>query len=559
MKSNASHPLIKCFRFGHRGKQIAASLLLALSPSAFALDGVWESTSGSGNWNDPTKGTGAIAGGANSKATFNGAPSAILQITLTAPVTLGHLSVTNWSGSRWEIVNSGVLTLDAGSDKPTITNPTLDSLRISTVIAGSNGFEKLGAGRLYLNGANLFTGGVTVTAGTLWTANAAALNSTTPNAVTLNGGSWLLAGNNTTYNNDIILADDDNTLNNSSSAGTSVTLGGIISETATAANVAFRTNGSAIGYIVNGNNSYTGNTTIGASNNTGSVLLRIEHGNALGTGTADVTFATGSKTHDSDALQMAGGITVSKKTLTLRGRGQNEEGSLRSVSGDNTWAGTVDTVTFGSARIGVDADRLSITGSITGTGTGGLTKVGEGTLRLTAENSYANGTTIAEGTLQATHAGALAGGDLVVGDGTGIDTLWIGSGTALNVSDLTLESSARFAFDLSGSLDGTKLIVSGEQIGSGNYTVDIFDGGGFTVGTYTLMTIDGAFNASGFSLGDSPEGYEGLLSLHWSDGTLSLNVIPEPNALALFGLATGIGAMMFRRSRRRPLMQENKA
>ncbi|HWL54196.1 MAG TPA: autotransporter-associated beta strand repeat-containing protein [Chthoniobacteraceae bacterium] len=555
MKVNPLRPFIPHPRTGKRGRQIAASLLLALSTPALALDGVWQSTSGSGNWNDPAQWEGDIAGGTGGTATFNGSLSSILQITLTEPVTVGHLAVTNWSGSRWEIVNSGVLTLDAGLAKPTITHPTLDSLRINTVIAGTNGFEKLGTGRLYLGGNNTFTGGVTITRGVLWTANAAALNSTAPNAVTLNGGSWLLGGNNATYNNNVVLADEENVISNTSAAGTSITLGGIISQTAATSTLAFRTNGSAIGYILKGDNTYTGNTEIGSAGGSASVVLRIEHDRALGTGTAAVGFATGSKTHDEDALEMAGGITVADKALTLRGRGRGEGGSLRSVSGDNTWAGTIDTGEAANARIGVDAGTLSITGQITGTSANGLTKVGEGTLLLAAENSYANGTAILGGTLHATHAGALAGGDLVVGDGTGTDTLRVGADTVLTLADLTLQSSAHLAFDLTAAPEGTMLDILGDQLGSGSYTIDIFDGGGFIPGNHTLLTVEGAFNASGFNLGITPEGYEGLLSLHWADGTLSLQAIPEPGTLALFGLAMGAGAVALRRSRRRPVLE----
>ncbi|MFZ4778311.1 MAG: PEP-CTERM sorting domain-containing protein, partial [Terrimicrobiaceae bacterium] len=94
-------------------------------------------------------------------------------------------------------------------------------------------------------------------------------------------------------------------------------------------------------------------------------------------------------------------------------------------------------------------------------------------------------------------------------------------------------------FDLTGSVDATKIAVSGNQIGTGIYTVNVFDGGGLTNGTYTLLTVAGTFQATDFVLGTTPIGYDSSY-LQWSGGTLSLNVIPEPGSLALIGMAFGL-------------------
>lgn len=74
-------------------------------------------------------------------------------ITLTDPVTIGHIELTNWTSEQW-IITGSTLTLSTSSVKPTITHPTLDSLRISSLIAGTSGFEKAGSGRLYLTNAS---------------------------------------------------------------------------------------------------------------------------------------------------------------------------------------------------------------------------------------------------------------------------------------------------------------------------------------------------------------------------------------------------------------------
>ena len=60
----------------------------------------------------------------------------------------------------------------------------------------------------------------------------------------------------------------------------------------------------------------------------------------------------------------------------------------------------------------------TVGGSLSGGGTGGLTKIGAGQLILSGANSYSGGTTVVEGTLLATSAGALtSGGSLIIGAG----------------------------------------------------------------------------------------------------------------------------------------------
>lgn len=524
---------------------VGASAFFALVTVSPALDGTWDTASGNGDWSDATKWSGSnVAGGTDATATFDGATGR--DITLTAPVTIGNINVTNWSSTAWRIIGD-TLTLDVSSGVPTITAPAGDSLAIYSVIAGNEGFKLAGVSRVYLAGVNTFTGGVEVSSGVLYTKNAAALNS---NTVTLSGAAtqWLIDGGGSDYAGDVVVGSSSTHLNMSQN-GTTITLSGDISESGGTRDLVIRTNGGDAGVVLSGNNSYTGNTLLGATHNFGYVAARATTNNALGTGTANVDFASGgSKTHDDDALELANNITIANKTLTLRGQGRSDAGSLRSVSGTNTWSGGVNTGTFGNARIGVDADQLTISGVIAGSGVGGLTKVGAGTLILSGSNTYSNGTVVNEGTLVVSHASAVAAGALTLGDGTGTDTLRIAAGTVLNVTNFSLTSSAELVFDLTGVLNGTKIAVTGNQLGTGTYTVNITDGGGFGNGTYELMTVTGTANAASFTLGTLPGGHPGS-NLSWSGGTLLLNVVPEPSVCALAGL--GITLSLFRRRRSR--------
>lgn len=106
------------------------------------------------------------------------------------------------------------------------------------------------------------------------------------------------------------------------------------------------------------------------------------------------------------------------------------------------------------------------------------------------------------------------------------------------MSHLTLTLDGALAFNLNNLFDATQINVTADQIGTGTYTVNITDSG-MIEGTYTLMTVAGNYEATNFILGTSNSNY----SLNWNEGTLSLNVIPEPGAsiLLLLGGTTLLG------------------
>lgn len=502
-----------------------------------ADNGIWQSVSGAGNWSDGTKWVeGEIAGGSGSTATFDGTTGR--NVTIDMPVTLGEIKVSNWTSTTWKLL-IGTLTLDSGINKPVIdiVGGGADSLEIGSILAGSNGFTKKGSGRLYLSGNNTFTGGVNVDAGTLWTKNAAALNG---NTVRMNAGAWLISGAGSNYTSDIVMATSFS-VSLSDVANSVITLSGSISDTGSSHQLTLTTNGGTGQFNLTGNNSYTGNTVIGAAHNLGYIVVRASNDNAFGQGASTVAFNTGgSKTHDNDAVELQGGITISNKTLTLRGQGRDDAGSLRSLSGDNIWAGAINTGTFSSATIGVDAGQLTASGAIAGDEM--LTKVGAGTLILSHSNSFTGGINVAAGTLSVEHDDAVGGGNVEIGNGI----LSIAENVTLSVQDISLDSTSVLAFNLTGDFQATKIEIAGNQIGSESYTIDFYDGGGLMVGTYTLLTVGGGYAAEGFTLGQVATGFEGS-TLNWNDGTLTLTVIPEPHTWGLLAFAGGVLAVYRRR------------
>ncbi len=78
-------------------------------------------------------------------------------------------------------LTGNTLTLSPGA---VITNAGA-ATTINSILAGTGGMVKAGTGTLTLGGNNTFSGGLTIRGGTVKMGNAGALNSTTPNAVTL--------------------------------------------------------------------------------------------------------------------------------------------------------------------------------------------------------------------------------------------------------------------------------------------------------------------------------------------------------------------------------------
>ena len=130
--------------------------------------------------------------------------------------------------------------------------------------------------------------------------------------------------------------------------------------------------------VFRGANSYSGLTAINQG------AISIEHANALG-GTG-----SGTDVADGAALEIRGGITTAAEPLTLHGAGRTASpgGALRNTADNNNFAGPVTLAL--SASIGVDhaVDTLTLSGVVDGTAARNLSKIGPGTLSLTANNTF---------------------------------------------------------------------------------------------------------------------------------------------------------------------------
>jgi fibronectin-binding autotransporter adhesin len=211
---------------------------------------------------------------------------------------------------------------------------------------------------------------------------------------------------------------------------------------------------------------------------------------------------------------------------------------------------------------GIDTNGNSVTFTSALAGTGGLSKLGSGTLTLNATNTYAGGTTIAGGTLVFPTVSAVpAAGRIVIGSGGALSvsgaysTLagWLGSGQIASSSNgaLALVSSSSENFDgttyngLSvGAMTGSSITYTGSITpGAGGYFVG---GGGGTI-TIPNPTFSGVNN---FTAGNGGGGTVILAAANSFTGnlTVSAGTLQAGAAGALGpgggGLTLGAGAAL---------------
>ena len=255
----------------------------------------------------------------------------------TAGITFGAVTLTG--APTFTVNSSSLLTLASitGTAQNIIITGAGDTTVSGAIATTSGSITKSGNGILSLNGANTFTGGLTINAGTVSLGSTSALNSTagSQNAVVFGSGSTgtlSLNGNNATVAS----------LNTNATAGTTYVQNG----------------GSSNATLTIGNSTNADSTYAGTIQNGSSGTLAI---NKTGTGTLTLTSAntyTGGTTINQGKIVLSGGSLASGTVsiangATLATSGVASAGSLSLVSGAN-----LDLTSAG----------FSLTGGLTATG-----------------------------------------------------------------------------------------------------------------------------------------------------------------------------------------------
>ncbi|EAM9849002.1 autotransporter outer membrane beta-barrel domain-containing protein [Salmonella enterica] len=491
-------------------------------------------------------GTGDVTNNAtlelNTGGTFDNAISGSGQVVKSGDDVLTLSGANSYSGgtliSDGTLVASNVEALGTGdvTDDATLelnTGGTFDN-----AIGGSGNVVKSGADTLTLSGSNSYTGGTTISGGTLVASNVEALGTgdVTNNAtLELNTGGDFI--NNIGGTGRVEKSGDDTlTLSGSNTytGGTLINGGTLVASNVEAlgtgdvtdnATLALNTGGtfdnaiSGSGQVVksgdetltlSGTNSYTGGTTISGGT---LVATNVE---ALGSGdvTDDATLELNTGGTFDNAISGSGKVEKSgDKTLTLSGANSYTGGTL--ISGGTLVASNVEALGTGDVTDNATLE-LNTGGDFTNNigGSGQVEKSGDKTLTLSGSNTYTGGTLISGGTLVASNVEALGSGDIdnyaslqlnasgqfVTANLTTHDnaTTAIGAGSALRANTLTQEANSTLAVHLTDSNSGA--IVTADRANLGG-TLDITGIGNVTKSwtrdaySYTLIDTDSAIDS----------------------------------------------------------------
>ncbi len=453
--------------------------------------------------------------------------------------TLDPASATGWDGTSLIKQGAGTLILNAENTYTggtTISGGTLVATNVDALgsgdvtddatlelntggtfdnaIGGSGNVVKSGADTLTLSGSNSYTGGTTISGGTLVASNVEALGTgdVTNNAtLELNTGGDFI--NNIGGTGRVEKSGDDTlTLSGSNTytGGTLINGGTLVASNVEAlgtgdvtdnATLALNTGGtfdnaiSGSGQVVksgdetltlSGTNSYTGGTTISGGT---LVATNVE---ALGSGdvTDDATLELNTGGTFDNAISGSGQVVKSgDKMLTLSGANSYSGGTLISdgtlVASNVEALGTGDVTNNATLALNTGGD---FTNNISGSGQ--VVKSGDDTLTLSGANSYTGGTTISGGTLVATNVDALGTGDvtnsstLELNTGGTFDNAISGSGQVVKSGDETLTLSGSNTYTGGTHISGGTLVATNvDALGTGdvtdNATLELNTGGTF--------------------------------------------------------------------------------
>ncbi|EJM9192887.1 autotransporter-associated beta strand repeat-containing protein, partial [Salmonella enterica] len=427
-----------------------------------------------GDFDNAISGSGQVVKSGDETLTLSGANSYTGGTTISG----GTLVATNVEAlGSGDVTDNATLELNTGG--------TFDN-----VISGSGQVVKSGDKTLTLSGSNIYTGGTTISGGTLVASNVEALGSgdVTDNAtlemntggdfanniggtgsVVKSGDKTLTLSGSNTYTGGTLISDGTLVASNVEALGTGDVTDNAVLELNTGGDFTNAISGS--GQVVksgdemltlSGANSYTGGTTISGGT---LVATNVE---ALGSGdvTDNATLELNTGGTFDNVISGSGQVVKSgDDALTLSGNNSYTGGTL--ISGGTLVASNVDAL--GSGDVTDNATLEMNTGGDFDnaiSGSGQVVKSGDETLTLSGANSYTGGTTISGGTLVANNVEALGTGDvtnnatLELNTGGDFDNAISGSGQVVKSGDKTLTLSGANSYSGATTISGGTLIAT---------------------------------------------------------------------------------------------------
>jgi len=434
-------------------------------------------------------------------------------ITNSAGVNIVNIPVTFANNPKnWDVAAGAEIDFTGGSGTATYT--------------GNPPFEKYDAGNVRFSGVNLWAQGADIAGGALILDNGSltvtndgfrliAANGAWSGLIITNGGTLTLGANSVGKSFNLKLGSTANLsgTNELDIYSGQITLGQNLTQFIV---------GAAVGTygIVNQN----GGAIIYTNANVGNDLLLA---NAAGTtgvynlngGLLLVPLIQGGSGGGSSYFNFNGGTLTPYTTL-------NAGNFIQSL--------TALTVKNGGAVIDTTNINLTISQPLLNGGSGGLTKLGVGTLTLSGASTYIGTSVISAGelivpTLQT------GGGAFQVADNTALGVTVAAAGTSLKATALTLGSSAGATNELFLGAAGnptSPVIVATNLTVHGSIVVNVY-GAGFSIGQFPLIKYGTAsgVNAGAFQLNLLPAGVSAFLSNNVANASVDLVITAAPTIL----------------------------
>lgn len=456
----------------------------------------------------------------------NGAQFALVKTgtgTLTLTGNNFYTGGTTISDGTLQLGNGGLngsITGDIANNATLAVNRS-NGTSLGGVISGTGELVKLGGGTLTLTGANTYTGGTTISVGTLQIGNGSTTGSITGNIT----------------NNAALV------FNRSDAIG----FGGVISGTGSVTKL-----GSDV-LLLFGDNTYAGGTTISAG------FLQVGNGGTGGSIVGNVVNNGTLEFARSDAHLFSGAISGTGNLISFGGSGGS---GVFTLTGINTYTGGT-TVSSGTLQIGNGGTSGSIVGNVSNNATlafnrsdaasfggvisggGQVVKRGAGALSLTGLSTYTGATTVDAGTLSVN--GSIASSSLTTvnasgalgGNGTVGNTAINGGALApgnsigtLNVNgNLTFTAASAYIVEVSPTA-ADRTNVTGTATLSGATVNASFASGSYVEKQYTILNAAGGIVGRFGSLvnGNLPSGFKSSLGYDANNAyiNLVLDFTPTP-------------------------------
>jgi len=410
---------------------------------------------------------------------------------------------TTISGGTLQLGNGGTTGSIVGdvTDNGTLAFNRSDTVSFDGIISGSGTVSQIGTGTTILTADSDYTGGTTISSGTLQLGNG--------------GTSGSIVGN---------VNDNGNLVFNRSDT---IVFPGDISGSGTLAQI-----GNGI-TVLTGTNTYAGGTTIsagtlqvGGGGTTGSIVGDVTNNSTLAFDRSDTLLFDGRVTGSGRLVQQGDGTTILTGSSTYGGGTVISAGTLQLGNGGDS--GLIVGNVLNNGTLAVDrANLLTLAGEISGSGS--FVQRGAGTTVLLGANSYGGATLVSSGSLYidgdqsaatglttAASGGTLGGvgiigGNVVIADGATLAPGDISAtpGTLSINGNLMLSgnSTLRYKFGQASVVGGAfndLTVVQGNLTLDGTLNVETSEGGSFDPGVYRVISYAGSMTNNGLTIGTIP-------------------------------------------------------